>query len=211
MLVRALRDRGPGATPLVLVGSRWAISEGAAAAGLPTPDLPVLGEPGDLDGAAGIIDIGVGRPAGFRFGAVAPDCGAHAVLAVERAAELCAAGALSAMVTAPIHKEAVQAAGYRDDIGHQEILARVTQAALTATMLMTPGLRVAHLSTHKPLAAAARYVTRTNVLAKLELVDRSLAQWGLARARIAVAALNPHAGEGGMLGREEIGRTRPGG
>ena len=76
-------------------------------------------------------------------------------------------------------------------------------------MLMTPGLRVVHLSTHKPLAEAARYVTRANVLAKLGLADRALAGWGLPRARIAVAALNPHAGEGGMLGREEIDELEP--
>ena len=74
---------------------------------------------------------------------------------------------------------------------------------------MTPGLRVVHLSTHKPLAEAARFVTRANVLARLKLADRSLAGWGLPRARIAVAALNPHAGEGGMLGREEIDELAP--
>lgn len=231
VLVKALYARAKGGPPLVVIGSRWALAEGAAAAGLPEPELtdfdltdglgsgtavpdtgngvaaPVLqGDPGS---GLGIVDIGIGRPAGFRFGAVDPVCGAHAVRAVECAAGLCMAGRLAAVVTAPINKEAVHAAGYVDDIGHQEILARITKATLTATMLMTPGLRVVHLSTHKPLTEAARYVTRANVLAKLELADRSLAHWGLPRARIAVAALNPHAGEGGMLGREEIDELVP--
>ena len=209
VLMKTLRVRGSERPPLVLIGSRWALAEGASAAGLPEPDLPEIATPGELDAGVGIIDTGIKRPAGFRFGAVDPACGAHAVLAVERAAELCMTGQLAAMVTAPINKEAVHAAGYADDIGHQEILARITQAALTATMLMTPGLRVVHLSTHKPLTEAARYVTRGNVLAKLRLADRSLAGWGLPRARIAVAALNPHGGEGGMLGREEIEELGP--
>ena len=209
VLVKTLHGGAPDGAPLVLVGSRWALAQGAAAAGLPEPDLPEIAEPGDLEESAGIIDIGVGRPADFRFGAVDPACGAHAVRSVERAAELCMAGQLAAMVTAPINKEAVHAAGYVDDIGHQEILARITRATLTATMLMTPGLRVVHLSTHKPLTEAARFVTRANVLARLQLGDRSLTDWGLPQARIAVAALNPHGGEGGMLGREEIDELGP--
>ena len=199
----------PRPPPLLLFGSRWALAEGAAAAGLPEPDVPEASGPGDLKGNLGIIDIGIERPARFRFGAVDPACGAHAVLAVERAAELCAAGGLAAMVTAPINKQAVRAAGYVGDIGHQEILARITGAPATATMLMTPGLRVVHLSTHKPLIEAARYVTRANVLAKLRLADRSLAGWGLPKPRIAVAALNPHGGEGGMIGLEEMEEIGP--
>ena len=64
------------------------------------------------------------------------------------------------MVTCPINKAAIHAAGFVDDIGHQEILARLCGVQWTATMLMTPGLRVVHLSTHKSLIEAARYVTR---------------------------------------------------
>ena len=209
VLVKALHARPPGGPPLVLIGSHWALAEGAAAAGLPVPDLREMSEPGELNGEAGLVDIGIARPADFRFGAVDSACGAHAVVAVERAAGYCMAGRLAGMVTAPINKEAVHAAGYLDDIGHQEILARMTRAPLTATMLMTPGLRVVHLSTHKPLAEAVRHVTRANVLAALELACRALADWGLHRARIAVAALNPHGGEGGMLGREEIDELQP--
>lgn len=209
VLVKALRARDSSSPPLALIGSRWALAEGAAAAGLTIPDLPEISDPGELRFGAGIVDTGIERPAGFRFGAIDAACGTHAVVAVERAAEHCMAGRLAAMVTAPINKEAVHAAGFVEDIGHQEILARKTRATLTATMLMTPGLRVVHLSTHKPLIDAARYVTRSNVLGKLALVDRSLSGWGLPHPRIAVAALNPHGGEGGMLGREEIDELAP--
>ena len=76
-------------------------------------------------------------------------------------------------------------------------------------MLMTPGLRVAHLSTHKSLIEAARYVQRETVLEKLTLVHETVSRWGIERPRIAVAALNPHGGEGGILGREEIEELTP--
>ncbi len=209
VLVKALRNRGSPSSPLVLIGSRWALSEGAVAAGVPLPDFSVIDVPEELSRGIGVLDLGIERPGDFQFGKVNATCGAHAVLAVERAAELCRAGRLAAMVTAPIHKEAVRAAGFVGDIGHQEILVRKTDAPLTATMLMTPGLRVVHLSTHKPLAEAVRFVTRANVLDKLILAHRSLGDWGLPCPRLAVAALNPHGGEGGLLGREEIEELAP--
>ena len=76
-------------------------------------------------------------------------------------------------------------------------------------MLMTRGLKVVHLSTHKSLIEAARYVTRDNVLEKLRLTEQSVSGWGLPNPRIAVAALNPHGGESGLLGREEIEEIAP--
>ncbi len=209
VLVKVLAARVPSSPPLVLIGSRWALAAGAMAAGVTMRKLPAISDMRSLKAGTGIVDVGIDRPADFRFGAVSAACGAHAVAAVERAAELCMAGHLAALVTAPINKQAVREAGYLEDIGHQEILARKTRATLTATMLMTPGLRVVHLSTHKPLIDAARFVTQPNVLGKLALADRSLSDWGIARPRIAVAALNPHAGEGGMLGREEVDELAP--
>ena len=197
---------------LLLIGSEWALAEGAAAANLAPAPLPVFESLDDMPesgGVAGILDIGVPRPPDFRHGQVQIACGRHAVQAVEAAAALCLDERLAAMVTCPINKEAIHAAGYVDDIGHQEILARLTGSASTATMLMTPGLKVVHLSTHKPLIEAARYATRANVGEKLRLIHESLERWGLHRPRIAVAALNPHGGEGGLLGREEIDELAP--
>ena len=145
----------------------------------------------------------------FRLGEVSARAGEIAVRSVEAAAQMCLAGETAAMVTCPINKAAIHAAGYVDDIGHQEILARLTGSSWTATMLMTPGLKVAHLSTHKSLIEAARYVTRANVLGKLELLNDTLRRWGMPEPRIAVAALNPHGGEGGLLGREELDEIAP--
>jgi 4-hydroxythreonine-4-phosphate dehydrogenase len=194
--------------PLVLVGSRWALDAGAEVAGVELPPLPAVA---DQDwGAAPVALLELpGRVVDFRFGEVNAACGRLAVEAVETAAGLCLDGKVAGMVTCPINKEAIHAAGYTGDIGHQEILARLTGAQWTATMLMTPGLKVVHLSTHKSLIEAARYVTRANVLEKLRLANSTLIGWGLTRPSIAVAALNPHAGEGGLLGREEIEELAP--
>lgn len=155
-----------------------------------------------------LLDVELPLPEPFVYGAVDADCGRVAIASVEAAAELCLGGIASAMVTAPINKASVNAAGCAD-IGHQEMLARLAGVDWTATMLMTPGLRVAHLSTHKSLARAVDYVSKETVLSKLQLLHQSLSGWGLAAPRIAVAALNPHGGENGLLGREEIDELAP--
>ena len=212
VLAKHLQTGDFSGTRLLLIGSAWALAEGAAAAKLSPASLPEFDSIDDLPdtaGVVGILDVGVPRPPDFRHGRVQVACGRHAVQAVEAAAALCLDGQLAAMVTCPINKEAIHAAGYVNDIGHQEILARLTGSASTATMLMTPGLKVVHLSTHKPLIEAARYATRANVGKKLGLIHESLEGWGLHRPRIAVAALNPHGGEGGLLGREEIDELAP--
>ena len=166
-------------------------------------------EADDTHLAVPVLDPSTLGPTPPPFGEISAASGAAAVAFVETAAQYAAAGRIAAMVTCPIHKEAVHAAGFVDDIGHQEILARLTGATVTATMLMTQGLRVAHLSTHKSLVDACAYVTTENVLAKLRLTHDSLRQWGIKAPRIAVAALNPHGGEGGLLGREEIEELTP--
>lgn len=194
--------------PLTLLGSRWALEQAAAAAELELPELPAAFSPDQQNTPLGLVDLG-GEFAGFRFGVIDARCGELAVRAVEQAARWCLEGQAAAMVTAPLHKEAIHAAGYVNDIGHQEILARLTGASATATVLMTPGLKVVHLSTHKSLIEAARFVTHDTVLDKLQLTAATFSRWGLPDARIAVAALNPHGGEGGLLGREEIDELLP--
>ena len=194
--VKALHAAHRPAAEYVVYGLAWALEMGARQSGLPVPDCETV----DVDAPPGDD---------FRVGTVSAACGEAGVRTVERCAQAAIAGDVAAMMTCPLHKEAIHAAGYVEDIGHQEILARLTGAGATATMLMTPGLRVVHLSTHKSLIEAARFVTRANVLAKLRLCHDSLTRWGLPKARIAVAALNPHGGEGGLLGREELDEIAP--
>ena len=198
-----------GESRLLLVGARWALERGAEVAGVHLPTIADAGDDGGFDGGVGLLDVSVPRWNGYQEGTVDAEAGRLAVMSVERAAHLCSQGLVAGMVTCPIHKEAIHAAGFVDDIGHQEILARVTGAESTATMLMTPGLKVVHLSTHKSLIEAARFVTKDNVLAKLSLTQESLVRWGMSAPKIAVAALNPHGGEGGLLGSEEQAELAP--
>ena len=165
-----------------------------------------------VEPAAGVIDVL--EPTAFdcgsiNIGQVSAACGHEAVKYFEHAVELAQRGEIQGVVTCPINKEAVHAAGYHGDIGHQEILARMTGSALTATMLMTPGLKVAHLSTHKSLGEAVAYVKRPVLIEKLKLTADCLSRWSSKKPKIAVAALNPHGGEGGMLGHEEIEEITP--
>ena len=211
VLVKSLGAFDRSVARLVLYGVGWSLDLGAKFAGT-TPGYARYADVEDIDWDADswpLVDLGIDPPEDFEMGRVSAMCGEVAVRAVEAAAADALAGRISAMMTCPIHKEAIHEAGYVDDIGHQEILARVASVDQTATMLMTPGLKVVHLSTHKSLIEAARYVVRANVLAKLRLADASLSAWGLRKPRIAVAALNPHGGEGGLLGREEIEELRP--
>ncbi|MEM1228996.1 MAG: 4-hydroxythreonine-4-phosphate dehydrogenase PdxA [Pseudomonadota bacterium] len=203
VVARYLATDAPRALPLLLVGSRAALDLGAQQADVSLPDEAGLA-------ARGVTCLDLGPlPADLAVGQVSAGAGRLAVEAVTTAAQRCLEGDCAAMVTAPINKAAIHAAGFVDDIGHQEILGRLARVSDTATMLMTPGLKVVHLSTHKSLIEAARYVQRGTVLARLRLCQRSLATWGLAAPRIAVAGLNPHNGESGLLGREEIEAIAP--
>lgn len=145
----------------------------------------------------------------IRQGQVSSAAGHAAVQFFEAAVKLALAGEIQGVVTCPINKEAVHAAGYHGDIGHQEILGRMTQSNLTATMLMTTGLKVAHLSTHKSLAEAVQYVRKDVLVERITLTANCLRQWTGREPKIAVAALNPHGGEGGLLGREELDEIEP--
>ncbi len=142
-------------------------------------------------------------PAAFQPGRVSAAAGRAAVDYVERAVELAQTGQVDGVVTGPINKAALQAAGV-PYIGHTELLASLTGARQVTTMLATPGLRVVHVTRHLPLRQVATHVTRERVLETIRLTDAGLRTMGLPQPRLAVAALNPHAGDEGLLGREEI-------
>ena len=165
----------------------------------------------DVSGRRGAIDVLDLKNLDFsqiEYGAVSADAGRASVEWILRAGELAASGQVAAIATAPINKEACSLAGHKD-IGHMEIFQRQTQAPNVATMLMARSLRVVHLTTHRSLRVACDYVTRENVLGKIELTDRCFREWGFAAPRIGVAALNPHASDGGLLGDEEAEQIAP--
>lgn len=142
-------------------------------------------------------------------GKLDPRNAAYVIEMLNRACDGCMNGEFAAMVTAPVQKSTLMDAGYQF-IGHTEYLAARTRAALPVMLLISGQLRVALVTTHLPLADVPRAVTRERLQATLNIVNMDLERhFGLASPRIAVLGLNPHAGESGHLGREEIEVIEP--
>ncbi len=173
--------------------------------------LRPVGSASEVEGRYGAIDIldlhNIDLAEVFT-GQICPACGRAAMECISKAVRLCLDGDVDAMVTAPINKEAVTQSGY-GEMGHLEYIAGLTGAKEYATMLVSGPLRVVHLTTHYSLKQACDMVTRERILARLRLTRDALRGWGYERPCIGVAALNPHGGEGGLLGREEIEEIRP--
>jgi len=160
--------------------------------------------------------VPVVEPPDFRFegelavGRVSARCGAAAWAYVRHAAALIRKGRADALVTGPIHKEALRAAGC-PHAGHTEMLADLAGGAKVAMLLVGGGLRVALATIHEPLSRVPELLSIDRILEKLRLLDRFIPWFGLEkreeapapRPRLAVTGLNPHAGEGGLFGDEE--------
>ena len=158
-----------------------------------------------------VLDLRNVDSAALQRGRVSALAGRAAVAYVERAVELALTGQVDGIVTGPVHKAALRAAGC-PHIGHTELLAALTGAEQVTTMLATPGLRVVHVTRHVPLREVAAHITRERVLETIRQTDEGLRGlalnaaegMGIPHPRLAVAALNPHGGDEGLLGREEI-------
>ena len=144
----------------------------------------------------------------FETGVVTAAAGRAAYEAVLRGVADARAGAIEAVATAPINKEAFAAAGvpWR---GHTELLAHLTDTARFAMMFYAEALRVVLATVHIPLAEVPRALTPERMEDVIALTAAALPRFGHPRARIAVAGLNPHAGEGGLIGGEERSVLRP--
>lgn len=138
------------------------------------------------------------------LGQESPQAGAQALKALEAAVLDCKLGRADALVTAPINKHAIQSDAFRFP-GHTEyIQASVGDGEEALMILLNPSIRVALVTTHLPIAQVSKAITSENILGKLHVFNRSLQRdFACERPRIAVLALNPHAGEGGLLGQEE--------
>jgi 4-hydroxythreonine-4-phosphate dehydrogenase len=140
--------------------------------------------------------------------AVSAAAGRAAYESVEAAVRLAQAGEIDGIVTAPINKEALAAAGLRHT-GHTEILARLAGVRDVAMLLLGRDLAVIHVTTHVTLRRVPELITRERVLRTIRLAHQAMAGLGRARPRIAVAGLNPHAGEDGLFGDEERREIAP--
>lgn len=143
-----------------------------------------------------------------QWGALSAASGRAAIAAIEACVRLCLAGKLDAMTTAPINKESIKLAGSPFP-GHTEMITALCGADQSLMCFFAGDLRVFLLTIHCSLADAIKSITKERVESAIELADRELRRFGIARPRIAVAGLNPHAGEHGLFGVEEAREIAP--
>jgi 4-phospho-D-threonate 3-dehydrogenase / 4-phospho-D-erythronate 3-dehydrogenase len=192
----------------------------------------VIGDAGILERAARLLDLGLRAnavvepedarfepgtvdvisetelPGDLPFGELDARAGDAAFRYVERATELASAGRVTAIATAPLNKEAMHLAGHKYP-GHTEILAELTATKDYAMMLVTDELKVIHVSTHVSLKEAIERARPERELAVIRLAHESLKRLGFESPRVAVAGLNPHAGENGLFGTEDAEQIAP--
>jgi 4-hydroxythreonine-4-phosphate dehydrogenase len=213
IILKALQSESVYAAcrPLV-IGDRRILERAAGFLGLPNPHFALVGEnPSAAPYAHGMVtllDLHNAPADACPVGKVSAPAGRSAVEYVFRACDLALSGAVDGVVTAPLNKAAMNLAGFAYP-GHTELLAARTHASKVTMLLVAPQLRVVHVSTHVSLERAIQLVTRARVEEVILLADTACRALGVVRPRIAVAGLNPHAGEGGLFGQQEVSEIEP--
>jgi 4-hydroxythreonine-4-phosphate dehydrogenase len=199
-------DRAGGFCTPIVIGDARVVRQGFEVAGA-EPGFEVIDrlKVELVPGKTYVYDLGNLSPADYRFGQISAEAGRAAGESIEVAVQLAMAGAIDAIVTNPIHKESFYAGGYgRKFPGHTEMLAELTGTERYTMMLASGNLRVCHVTTHVSLLdALTKHITTERILEVTQLADDAARRLGLEERLIGVAAINPHAGEGGLFGDEE--------
>jgi len=188
--------------PVVVGDTRW-MEEARRIVGTSRP-VRSLKSPSQVGSgeALDVLDLANVEAGRLSRAQVSARAGQAAYEYIQRAVQLALDGEVAGVVTAPINKEALHAAGV-PYAGHTEMLAKLCEASEVAMMLVAGRLRVSHVSTHVSLRRAVERLSVERIRRVIDLTDAALRRMGLAAPRIAVAGLNPHAGEGGLFGDEE--------
>ena len=206
-LKAALDARVTAACRPLLVGDAAAVALHAKAARL-SPRLRVIAQVGDADwsdGAVNLFDAGEGTNAPVKFGTVDAAYGRASLASARRAIQAALAGDVDAVVAAPQTERSIAAAGIAFD-GYPSFVARETGTPVNDVYLMVcfDETRIVHATLHVSVREALALITRAHVERVIRVTDTALKKLGLAKPRIFVSGLNPHAGEEGLFGREEI-------
>ncbi len=195
---------------LLVIGDAACLERAAASLGarVGIRRLTSVAEMGDVEDFLTVLDLANVDVSQQVIGTVQAEAGRAAYEAVIAATDLALAGQIDAVVTAPLNKEALHLAGVPEP-GHTEILAARAGASHVTMMLVAGAFRVTHVSTHCALREAIARVKMARVLEVIELTQQALFRLGIRQPRLAVAGLNPHAGEGGLFGDEEINEIQP--
>lgn len=195
---------------LVAIADPKLLSDRAAQLGLPLTIRPYASTQAAQTQGAGtltVLPIALAEPAIAQQ--LNPANATYVLATLARANDGCLSGEFAAVVTGPVHKGIINQAGVAFS-GHTEFFAERSHTLRVVMMLATEGLRVALVTTHLPLQDVAKSITQARVEETIEIIHRDLqTKWGIAKPRILVCGLNPHAGEQGHLGREEIDHIIP--
>ncbi len=197
VVVKSLARIGSG-RPITVVGCKRCLEEVSELCGLKLR-FSSVDEPTYLIGSVPVIDMG-GED--VPKGKATAEGGTHSYRYVVRASELVMEGKASALVTGPVNKLAVNMAGIKFT-GHTELLAELAGGVRTKMLLYLDELRVSHVTTHIPLKDVPTSISKEEISLTVRLTASFLRRLGEG-VNIAVAGLNPHAGDGGVMGREEI-------
>jgi 4-hydroxythreonine-4-phosphate dehydrogenase len=159
-------------------------------------------------GIVDVLDLHNVDLAALPMGQVSAMAGQAAFEAIETAIQMALDRQLDATVTAPINKESINLAGH-SFAGHTEIFAQYTGSRDVAMMLISGSLRVIHVTTHLSMRQACDLIKKERILKVIRMFQTALRQLGILHPKIAVAGLNPHAGDGGLFGTEEAEEIRP--
>lgn len=194
----------------VVVGDGGVLRRAMAVAGVKLP-LRLLPD-GRLTEAEGrglnLLDLANVDQASFSFGKMTRDSGKASIEYLLKGIEMAIKMDVEALVTCPISKEAIHMAGFKYE-GHTEILAERTNTVEYRMVLVAGALRAVHNSAHVSLREACSLVKKDRVLKTIEYAHRAARELGITGPRVAVAGLNPHAGEAGLLGSEEVEEIAP--
>lgn len=211
IITRALADPEISAVcRCVVIGDAAVMKEALQITGMPTEIRAIhkLTEALFQYGVIEVIDLHNIQVDQLRRGKVDSMAGKAAFEYIKLATDLALTGECDAIVTSAINKEALNKAGYHYD-GHTELLAELCGVSAVAMMLVFGQLRIAHVTTHVSLRKAIEMVRPERIITVIKLTDEAVRQMGINKPRIAVAGLNPHAGEGGLFGDEEVKYIKP--
>lgn len=211
IIIKALSEGELAGTPAVVVGCLQTLQRIQALGIVPKVELrPILqvSQARFTPGIINVIDEPLEDPAALTPGKVQAQAGDLAYRCVKRATELAMAGEVMAIATAPLNKEALHLAGHLYP-GHTELLATLTNSRDYAMVLYTDKLKVIHVSTHIALRKFLDTLSAERIETVVTMADTFLKRVGFKQPRIAVAGVNPHAGENGLFGDEEINIVSP--
>lgn len=210
VIAKALQDRAVfGECRPVVIGDTGMLQQAldANGGGRQVRQVGDVADVGRLPERVDVLPVPGVDVRGVVAGELSAEAGRAAVAWVRRGAELALTGQIAGIVTAPVNKEAVTMAGV-PFTGHTELLAEMAGSRV-AMMLATERLRVVHVSTHVSLREACDRVRRPRILETIRIAEQGCRRLGFQRPRLAVAGLNPHAGEHGLFGSEDAGEIVP--